>query len=757
MKAEDADFLDGFLRKSVGAQYVIPVYQRNYNWKKDDQVRQLLDDIDTLLARREQKHFFGTLVFFITKDSLNGQERSIVDGQQRLTTIMLLLYAIRSLARQNGEQGVVQALTTNYLENVNSDLRYKLRLKPSVSDDGDYREIAAGGECAGSRSNVAQAYRACREWAEKWLATEKANGRRYTYDDLVNAVKRLQIVAIILERDKGDKPQQVFESINSTGMELTGADLIRNFILMVNDSEKQERLYLQYWKKLEDLFEEPRFQEAFLRLYLANRQMSLTARRNLYAGFKQWWKEQRKKRSEEELLSGILNYARHYVRLYYYSESDSLGEALDDYRRLQSDMPAPFMMEVLELLRTRKITLDDARKVLELINVYLIRRYLTNLDTSDITRFFPAYLRLVREQAVKHGYKHFYELCRDTLIRSTRQKNSFVPDDTDVRNYLRTANAYNLKNMRFILEKLEMRESNVRFVPQTMSIEHIMPQTRGREWAEARGASNEQYVSYVNRLGNLTLAAKADNSVMGNQSFAAKKEILRRSSHIKMNEDILRLSRWDFAAIDARTERMIDEILQAFPVAVDNYVEQTDDFDSYADYLDRKDETAEREKNVLLSGDAEAPKKQTAESEGAKVERKRHRSANSHRTTVKKELSAAENLPKQNLQAEKPKAAKMPKPKEKDAHKPTAAPEKKSRVSGAVKKSAESEAKTAAKKRRSQFARNEIMDKDKKEKAVEEKRPRTARIYGGGRTQHRSPLVEEIKRPKSRTRWSVKN
>ena len=292
------------------------------------------------------------------------------------------------------------------------------------------------------------------------------------------------------------------------------------------------------------------------------------------------------------------------------------------------------MMEVLELLRTKKITLDDARRVTELVNVYLIRRYLTNLDTSDITRFFPTYLRLVREQAARQGYGRFYELCRDTLIRSTRQKSSFVPDDTDVRNYLRTANAYNLKNMRFILEKVEMRESNVPFVPLTMSIEHIMPQTRGKDWVEARGATNEQYVSYVNRLGNLTLASKTDNSVMGNQSFATKKEILRKSSHIKMNEAVLALQRWDFAAIDRRTEQLIDEILRAFPITVDNYVEQPDEFDNYVDRLEREEAKREAEEE-----NARQPRRQN--SRGRQGRRSGKQTAKVEKPVVKPEKPVA--------------------------------------------------------------------------------------------------------------------
>ena len=135
MKAENAGFLDGFLRLSVGAQYVIPVYQRNYNWKREDQVKQFINDIEILLENPNRQHFVGSLVYCVTKDTLNGQERSIVDGQQRLTTLMLLLYAIKHVARERGNDAIASAINNNYLENREIEDNYKLRLKPSVSDD----------------------------------------------------------------------------------------------------------------------------------------------------------------------------------------------------------------------------------------------------------------------------------------------------------------------------------------------------------------------------------------------------------------------------------------------------------------------------------------------------------------------------------------------------------------------------------------------------------------------------------------------
>jgi len=573
MKAENAGFLDGFLRLSVGAQYVIPVYQRNYNWKREDQVKQFINDIEILLENPQRQHFVGSLVYCITKDTLNGQERSIVDGQQRLTTLMLLLYAIKHVAKERSNDAVAKAINNNYLENREIADKYKLRLKPSVSDDDDYKEIALGNDDLHSTSNVGLNYAFCKEQVGEWI------DRGFSYDQIIDAIKRLQIISILLKEEDGDNPQQIFESINSTGMELIAADLIRNYILMNKDNDTQEKLYTNYWRKLENLLPNPRDLESFLRLYLANKQMYLTSKKNVYSEFKKYWNEQLKNVDESSLLQDILRFGEHYYRLYYSNDADVLGEELVNYRVLRSDMPAPFTMQVMELLRTGEITVEQASSVIRLINIYLIRRYITNLDTNDISRYFPTYLRLVRERCAKEGYKNFYKLCKDVLINSTRQKTSYIPDDADIKNYLKTANAYNLKNIRWILEKIELKKSNVPIEPGSLSIEHVMPQTKGTAWTEVNNVSFEEYVSYVNRLGNLTLAAKVDNTAMGNRSFAVKKEILHKSSHIKMNEYFFKKKKWGFSEIDARTDAIINEILQLFPIDVSNYVETRQDFD----------------------------------------------------------------------------------------------------------------------------------------------------------------------------------
>ncbi|MDF2800401.1 MAG: hypothetical protein K0S61_304 [Anaerocolumna sp.] len=559
MKADAVSFLENFIRQSVGAQYVIPVYQRNYTWKKNDQVKKLLEDISFLLVEKDRKHFIGTIVYVVTKNDLTSQERSVVDGQQRLTTIFLSLYALKTIAIEKNNLDIAKAITDLYLENNSSNEKYKLRLKPLVTDDTVFEQIAKGEieEITNRTSNVYDNFIYIKSHFEDILHDGKS------YDDIIEAMRRLYIVYIILEKE--DNPQQIFESINSTGMELTAGDLVRNFIMMNKTNDEQEHIYNSVWKKLEDIFSNPKKLEGFFRFYLASKKYTLVSQKRLYEEFRAYWNEERKKRSEEKLLEDVLNYAKHYQRLYYSQDNDILGEQLSDFRRMASEMPAPFMLELLERLRKNELNIEQVKSVISLINTYLIRRYITGMDTSDIARFFPTYLKNVLETMEETNVDNFVDVCIRYLVTDTKQKKSFMPDDEQVRSYLLTANAYTLVHTRWLLEKIEEKDNTVGIITDNLSIEHIMPQKRSDDWLEVADIDIDKYDQYVNRIGNLTLASISDNSSMGNKNFAQKKKRLLQTSHIIMNQYIIEKKQWGIEDINERTEIIIEKILSMFP------------------------------------------------------------------------------------------------------------------------------------------------------------------------------------------------
>ena len=236
MKAAAASLLNTMIKQCNGSQYVIPVYQRTYTWQSNDQVKKLLDDMENLLRAPDKEHFVGTMVYVVTSDGFSVQERSVVDGQQRLTTIFLMLYALRDIADKQKKSDVSQNISSVYLENANLEGSKRLRLKPLVSDDDVFEKIVTKKvhDAKDKRSPVYVNYEYIKRRLQKFFESG------YDFDAIHSALNRFTVVYIIL--DSGDNAQQIFESINSTGVPLTSADLIRNFVLMNKSSEVQEKM-----------------------------------------------------------------------------------------------------------------------------------------------------------------------------------------------------------------------------------------------------------------------------------------------------------------------------------------------------------------------------------------------------------------------------------------------------------------------------------------------------------------------------------
>lgn len=563
MKSSPMSLFEEFIKEAFGSQYVIPVYQRNYTWKKNKQVKQLLVDIENILKGETKKHFIGTIVYNIVNTNFMVREREVVDGQQRLITMFLIAYALRNIARDQGDTEIENALTNTYLENPGEN-KYKYRLQPSVSDDDAYSYITKDkiASYAGS-SLIMENY--------KYLYSQlKDLTDKYSLLDVINAVRGLYIVRI--ELDTEDDAQQIFESINSTGEKLTAADLIRNYIMMRRTNTEQENIYEKYWLKLENIFSESKKLAEFIRFYLASKTYTLTSEKDLYEVFKNYWKNNDGNNKYLLILNDMVNFANHYDRLYFSNKSDDLGESIKDYRRLQSYMPAPFMMVVLEHLRLDEINIKQAEEVLRILNTYLVRRYINGQDTSAISRFFPGYLKNVENQILVNGnFNKFVDICSYYLINENMAKAAFMPDDNQLRDYLGTANAYTLSNIRIVLDKIECYKNPAPVDLSTLSIEHIMPQTQSDYWAKVSNMDIDNYTKIVNVLGNLTLAAKPDNSKMSNKTFDDKKKILESTKHLNLNSDILQKDSWTVDDIHQRTKILVDKIIEIYPYKKSNY------------------------------------------------------------------------------------------------------------------------------------------------------------------------------------------
>ena len=528
----------------------------------------LLSDIKKLLEGKANSHFLGNIVYVETKTKFMEREWSIVDGQQRLTTLFLLLYAIRDYLLSVNMEKEATALTNQYLENVNApDINYKLRLKPLVSNDEEFRKIAdlSNNEQVDANSLIRKNFNIIKTEVNKWFDI-------YLLDEIIDTLNKLYIVYISL--DKTDNAQQIFESINSKGEGLRVSDLIRNFILMNKDDVTQTRLCKNYWKEIERNinFDNAKL-EAFFRFYISTKNFALSSKNRLYADFIIYWENAKEKYTDEEILADILRFSNLYYRLYI-SKKTTHKKEIDILRKIQSEMPVPLLLGLFELQNSEKITELQFLECVQIINTYLIRRHMCNLDTSAISRFFPPVLKDVLDKC-KNDYNNISVVLKYYLINQTRQKSSYMPDDNEVTASLKKNNAYVLSHTRTFFEVIE-DENKIKIDKSNLTIEHIMPQTPTDYWRNlSKTKSDEEYAKLVNLIGNLTFADKSTNSSIGQSDFDEKKKRLEEVGKIDLSKDIFTKPQWGEKEINDRTANLTRKFIKTFP-----YVSSHIDYDA---------------------------------------------------------------------------------------------------------------------------------------------------------------------------------
>ncbi len=548
--------------QSQGSQFVIPVYQRNYTWTANKEVKQYFDDLKAVLCGQYDKHFMGIMIYLDTPINFSSREFSVIDGQQRLTTTFLLLYAVKEIMLSLNMTQDAEALNNQYLTNPYLPDKLKYKLKPLVADDEVYQQIVAGDIAAitEKNSNVYKNY--------IWLK-DNITGLlgQFSLNDILMAMNKLYIVCVPVAQS--DYPQKIFESINATGAKLTASDLIRNFMLMPILSDKQEEYYAKYWKKLEDLLtNDSKKLEAFFRLYLAAKNRNLPNKNAVYNVFVEWFNKNKDTLGIEGIFKDIVKYAEIYYAIYKQNISDvdrRIRKSVCEFRYILSEMPAPLFMELYCLIQQGKITFEQFDEIMCMTNTYLIRRALCGLDTSDITRLFPSLLNDLLNDCSK-DYSNLTDSFKRNLVNKNRGNSMEMPDDKKLYDSIINANMYNLRiTVRMFFDKLELSDNPAPVDLSALSIEHLMPQTPTREWFNELGVDEETYQRNLHRLGNLTLAAKPDNSKMQNKVWQYKNDVLSTTSHLKINEELLKKDKWMIVDIDNRTKELIQQIQRLYP------------------------------------------------------------------------------------------------------------------------------------------------------------------------------------------------
>ena len=550
--------------KSKDMTFFIPPFQRNYEWERE-QCQVLWDDIVSTFELNSKRgnnygveHFFGTVTYF--KDDGPSWEPDrfvLIDGQQRITTTMLFLAALRDTISDERRK---QNIDDNWLKNpkaARTESEYKVKLK---QDAKTYSKIIMGEEFD-SRDRMSAC---CKNYL---FFREKIDGFKRSWADpmlLVDeALAKFSVILVELEPKKNswERPQEIFESMNSIGKPLSLADLVRNRLLLGFDARKQDELYRKYWLNMEESLSH--MISAFIRDYMQMTEhhdypiASDANHKRLYSAFKAIYA----KISPDKLLKDLSQYARIYAMVALRDVSTGnhkIDMHLGDFRRLEMTTARSFIMALLWEWKSKGFSDKEIDDILSAFKIYGMRRRLIAGLTSAETKNFPQYVAFIPElKRAKDKKARLFELL------AIRESTARLPNDLELTAELKNMhNFYSLKQCRFYLALIE--ESLAKMRPSLSDgitqVEHIMPQTPTKVWMAEFGGDAEKYEQYVNSIGNLTLIRH--NSELGNKPFAVKKKIYSENESLQIARTmIVDKSRWDAAAIEKRADWMIKYLL----------------------------------------------------------------------------------------------------------------------------------------------------------------------------------------------------
>ena len=543
------------LRDFIGTNKVlfrIPVYQRNYDWSESN-CNRLLDDIHGIMQSGD-KHFLGTIVFMAARSGgFALQEYIIIDGQQRLTTLMLILKALSVVAESVGDD-CYHEIEEQYLHNKYCDEESKVKLKPIKSDNNQFILLLENKvDEMDEDTHIYHNFKLCKERFEYWAE------RGVNPSQVLDALTKLEIVEIVLTKGEDD-PQVIFESINSTGLELSNADLIRNYLLM--NADDQEKLYENYWLYIEKTLSNKMDYsnlDAFFMQYIVYKTGKPVNSRQLYNSFVKLFKGFCY--SQESILKELRYYAEIFGAFVYGSDkySDRINKLLYRLRVLNQTTCYPFLLHVFDDYHHGVITEKNAEDILQFILAYLLRRMVCGVPSNTLRSLFTyLYNRIFKVASNKQKY---YETLNKFLF--TVSSKDVIPSAAEFERALQKANIYgNNALCRFLLLDIENGDGKEILQAENLTIEHIMPQTLSADWSHIRPEEHEEY---LHTLGNLSVTGY--NSELSNKSFSEKQDIIRDNSKaIVLNSDVLDKESWNITDIQARAKRLAGIVMERYNI-----------------------------------------------------------------------------------------------------------------------------------------------------------------------------------------------
>jgi uncharacterized protein with ParB-like and HNH nuclease domain/predicted transport protein len=554
-------------------QFRVPIYQRAYSWRQE-QCSRLLEDIKEIAnAPDGTSHFLGSVVYVAEGNHMVAGVNSflVIDGQQRLTTLSLLLLALRKLAMDSTDVGIKpQTLGNRWLFNSDEELsddRY-LKLLLTRSDKTTYRKICLGIPLGPEDDNRV---RANYEYFDAMLS-----GGRTDPKTVYAGIQRLQLVYICLELGK-DNPQLIFESMNSTGLDLAQADLIRNYVLMGLPKMLQDKIYDLYWFPMEQRFGQQyrdRF-DSFMRTYLTIRMGAIPREGEVYAAFKKHVVSLPAAEGESEahlmerVAADLQEQAGFYASIVFGKEADpELRSAFHEFSTLRADVAHPFFLELYSDWKAGVLSREELLNLVRLTESYVFRRFLCGIPTNSMNNTFA-------KLASGIDKKRYFRSAQAALLKLGNYRR--FPGDTEVSQILADRDVYNSPRCAYLLERLENSYHSKEPVKATnYTIEHVMPQALSPEWKAALGENAEIiHQRHLHNLGNLTLTGY--NSELSRRPFKDKLELEEggfSTSPLALNKYIRQQTSWGEDQMVVRGQMLAVRVCHVWPYPDDTVLEE---------------------------------------------------------------------------------------------------------------------------------------------------------------------------------------
>lgn len=550
MKASERKIKDLFSEPNTF--FSIPVYQRDYNWQ-EKQCKQLFKDILTAGENKEiSSHFIGSIVYIHEGVyEIGEKEFSVIDGQQRMITITLLFIALYHKLKENNSKEA-DKIYELYLINKFSEKEVNLKLVPPEENLNILIKVLENkfDELENYRDrNLVKNYSYFKKELTKFSDSEIQN--------IIVGIDKLIYVNIALENGKDD-PQRIFESLNSTGLDLSQGDLIRNYILMDLDRKEQNRIYKNFWIPIEnnckvsDGNEVKNYVSDFIRDYLTLKRGEIPVKAKVFEEFKMFYDN-----PDDLKLEELKNYSVKYSHIIkpYLEEDEDIREELKNLKTLDQVVINPFLIGILKDYKEDKLDRKDLLNILKLLQSYIWRRFITEKPSNLLNKLFQGmYLKISKKE-------NYYTATEEILLAQE------FPTNEELKESLKTKNVYkNKERLKYVFRKIENYNHNelIDFDNDKITIEHIFPQRPSKTWKELYTDEElEEMKALKNTISNLTLTGS--NVKLGNKTFLYKRDQKihgYRDSKLYLNSYLGKLERWDLQTMKDRFEILFNDIIK---------------------------------------------------------------------------------------------------------------------------------------------------------------------------------------------------